>query len=82
MNTQNGDLRLVVGGGGGGVPVVRDYKDKGAYKVLWIFLILSFPIFGGFLYLLVHTQRPTRKMRAHIHAAKEKAPETMPKAGP
>lgn len=48
-------------------------KDKGAYKVLWIFLILSFPIFGGFLYLLVHTQRPTRKMRAHIHAAKEKA---------
>ena len=48
-------------------------KDKGAYKVLWIFLILSFPIFGGFLYLLVHTQAPTRQMRAQLRAAREKA---------
>lgn len=48
-------------------------QDKGAYKVLWIFLILSFPIFGGFLYLLVHTQTPTRRMRQAIDAAREKA---------
>ena len=28
-------------------------RDKGAYKTLWVFLILCFPILGGLLYLLV-----------------------------
>ncbi|MBQ4160329.1 MAG: PLDc N-terminal domain-containing protein, partial [Clostridia bacterium] len=27
-------------------------KNKGAYKLTWVFLILMFPIFGGFLYLM------------------------------
>lgn len=48
-------------------------RDKGAYKTLWVFLILSFPILGGLLYLLVNVQRPTRRMRCAIQRAKEKA---------
>lgn len=35
-------------------------KDKGAYKTAWIFLILTVPLFGGLLYLLVHFQMSTR----------------------
>ena len=31
-------------------------KDKGAYKTTWVFLILSFPLFGGLLYLLLNFQ--------------------------
>lgn len=31
-------------------------KDKGAYKTTWVFLILSFPLFGGLLYLLFYFQ--------------------------
>lgn len=27
-------------------------KDKGAYKTAWSVLILSFPLFGGLMYLL------------------------------
>ncbi|MBQ3615226.1 MAG: PLDc_N domain-containing protein, partial [Anaerotignum sp.] len=38
-------------------------RDKGAYKTLWVFLILCFPIFGGPLYLLVTCQTTTRLMR-------------------
>ena len=41
-------------------------RDKGAYKTLWVFLILSFPILGGLLYLLVNFQTPTRKMQRDI----------------
>ena len=42
-------------------------RDKGAYKTLWVFLILSFPILGGLLYLLVNFQTPTKKMQQDIH---------------
>lgn len=48
-------------------------RDKGAYKTLWVFLILAFPVFGGLLYLLVHFQSTTKKMRKDIANAQEKA---------
>lgn len=48
-------------------------RDKGSYKTLWVFLILSFPIFGGLLYLLVNFQRATKQMRRNIQKAQEKA---------
>jgi len=38
-------------------------RSKGAYKTLWVFLILSFPIFGGLLYLMVNFQGTTRRMQ-------------------
>ena len=36
-------------------------KDKGANKVIWIFLILLFPLFGSLLYILYNFQASTRK---------------------
>ena len=36
-------------------------KDKGAYKLTWVFLILLFPLFGGLFYLLFKLQSSTRK---------------------
>jgi len=47
-------------------------RDKGAYKTLWVFLILSFPILGGLLYLLITCQTTTRIMRRDIQKAMDK----------
>ena len=47
-------------------------RDKGAYKTLWVFLILCFPILGGLLYLLVTCQTTTRLMRRDIQSIQEK----------
>ena len=47
-------------------------RDKGAYKTLWVFLILCFPIFGGLLYLLVTCQTTTRLMCRDIQNIQEK----------
>ena len=47
-------------------------RDKGAYKTLWVFLILCFPILGGLLYLIVTCQSATRVMRRDIQKAQEK----------
>ena len=48
-------------------------KDKGAYKTAWIFLILTFPLFGGLMYLLVHSQATTRWVAKEIRRSEEKA---------
>jgi cardiolipin synthase len=37
-------------------------KEKSAYKLTWIFIILLFPIFGGILYVLFYTQSNPRKL--------------------
>lgn len=42
---------------------VISQKNKGAHKVMWIFLNLLFPLFGGALYLLYHFQSSTRRFR-------------------
>lgn len=39
-------------------------KSKNAYKIIWIFLILVFPVFGGMFYLLIMVQSSTRKMNS------------------
>ena len=41
-------------------------RDKGSYKTLWVFLILSFPILGGLLYLLITCQTTTSQMRKDL----------------
>ena len=46
-------------------------RDKGAYKTLWVFLILCFPILGGLLYLIVTFQTATRLMRRNIKIIQE-----------
>ena len=37
--------------------------DENGYKIVWIILILSFPVFGGSLYLLFGNKKPAKKMR-------------------
>jgi len=39
-------------------------KEKGAFKLTWVFLILIFPIFGGLFYLMFRTQQPSKKIAA------------------
>ena len=31
-------------------------NDKGGYRLIWVFLILVFPIFGGVLYVFLNSQ--------------------------
>jgi cardiolipin synthase len=41
-------------------------KEKSAYKLTWIFIILMFPLFGGILYIIFYTQSNPRKLRRRI----------------
>ncbi|MCL2568570.1 MAG: cardiolipin synthase [Oscillospiraceae bacterium] len=42
-------------------------RDKAAaYKVAWILIIMSLPIVGGVIYLLLGNNRPTRRVAAHV----------------
>jgi len=42
---------------------ILNKKEKPAYKLTWIFLILLFPIFGGLVYAFFHTQASPRKLK-------------------
>jgi cardiolipin synthase len=42
---------------------VLNKKEKSAYKITWIFLILMIPIFGGALYLIFYSQSNPRKLK-------------------
>lgn len=48
-------------------------KDKGAYKIAWIILILTFPLFGGLMYLMFNFQSSTRRFSDDILRAQQKA---------
>ncbi len=37
-------------------------RDVGGYKLVWVFQILMFPIYGGLLYLLLHFQSSRQKV--------------------
>ncbi|MCD8327489.1 MAG: PLD nuclease N-terminal domain-containing protein [Ruminococcus sp.] len=41
-------------------------KEKGGFKLTWVFLILLFPVFGGILYLLFNRQISTRRVSEKI----------------
>ena len=45
---------------------ILNKKEKSAYKLTWIFLILLFPIFGGLVYAFFHTQASPHKLRRQI----------------
>ena len=36
-------------------------NDMGAYRLIWVFLILLFPVFGGVLYVMVRFQSSTKR---------------------
>ena len=42
---------------------ILNKTEKAAYKLTWIFLILLFPVFGGLVYVIFHTQTSPRKLR-------------------
>ena len=48
-------------------------RDKGAYKTAWAILILTFPLFGGLMYLLFNFQSSTRRFTKDIRSAQRKA---------
>ena len=48
---------------------ILNKKEKSAYKLTWIFLILLFPLFGGPVYVFFHTQSSPRKLKRQTAAA-------------
>lgn len=50
-------------------------REKGAFKLTWVFQILLFPIFGGLFYLLVNYQSTTKKFRKSVFRTENKAKE-------
>lgn len=48
-------------------------REKGAFKLTWVFLILCFPLFGGLLYLLFHLQMEIFPRTRGVRAIEEKA---------
>jgi len=48
-------------------------KDKGSYKLTWVFMILLFPVFGGLFYLLFTFQSTTRSYSKKIAKIEAKA---------
>lgn len=47
-------------------------KDKGAYKLTWVFMILLFPVFGGLFYLMFNFQSTSRKFSKNISKIERK----------
>lgn len=47
-------------------------RDKGAYKLTWVFLIMMFPVLGGLFYLLVKYQSSPRRFGKSAAAAGNK----------
>ena len=56
-------------------------KNKGAYKLTWVFLILLFPLFGGAFYLIFSFQNSTRRFSERIESAENKAHLLLAKPG-
>lgn len=52
-------------------------KDKGAFKLTWVFLIMLFPVFGGFFYLLFNFQTSTRRFSKAVAQTEKKARELL-----
>ena len=48
-------------------------SSTGAYKLIWIFMILMFPVFGGLLYLLFSFQGATKKFSRKAAKTEAKA---------
>ncbi|MDR0412076.1 MAG: cardiolipin synthase [Treponema sp.] len=53
-------------------------KEKSAYKVTWVFLILMFPIFGGILYIVFHFASDFKKLQAMFVRRKEESKPFLP----
>ncbi|MDR1108303.1 MAG: cardiolipin synthase [Spirochaetaceae bacterium] len=47
-------------------------KEKPAFKLTWIFIILMFPLFGGILYIIFFTQSSPRRLRRIMAAENQR----------
>lgn len=45
---------------------IANKDDNPAYKLAWTIPILLFPIFGGFLYLVLGDKQPAKKLRLKL----------------
>jgi cardiolipin synthase len=45
---------------------VLNKREKAAYKLTWIFLIMLFPLFGGIMYIIFYSQSNPRRLRLLI----------------
>ncbi|MDR0551336.1 MAG: cardiolipin synthase [Spirochaetaceae bacterium] len=52
---------------------ILNKNNKPAFKITWIFLILTFPVFGGIFYIVFYLQSDPRKYRAAIKTSVEKS---------
>lgn len=48
-------------------------REKNAYKLMWVFLILLAPLFGGLFYLIFTFQSSTKGLKKRIETAENKA---------
>lgn len=57
-------------------------QDEGTYKILWLLVILTFPLAGAALYVFFGDKRTTKPLRKKLEAAegKGRAPEDDPEA--
>jgi len=51
---------------------VATKKDVGGYKLVWVFQLLIFPIYGGLLYLLLHLQSSKQKVVKNLNSISKK----------
>ena len=42
-------------------------NDKGGYRLIWVFLILLFPIFGGVLYVFLNSQMISNRYAKNLN---------------
>lgn len=47
-------------------------KEKGAFKLTWVFLVLLFPLFGGLMYLLFNFQTSTKHFADRISSIEQR----------
>ena len=50
---------------------IANKDDNPAYKLAWTIPILLFPIFGGFLYLVLGDKQPAKKLRMELEQSIE-----------
>ncbi len=60
------------------VVIIRRTND--AYKLIWIYLILCFPVFGGLLYLVFSIQASMRLMAPYMKQINEKTTASTPES--
>ena len=52
-------------------------EDKGAYKTAWAILILTFPLFGGLMYLLSNAQSSKWRFAKSVLHTQQKGKTTL-----